>query len=83
MIKVSNIILLLVIGAAFLSPTYALAQGSASTPAPTQVETPAALAVELERGKVRKVLRESKTENSRGSLKEIAEGIPTKRRIEG
>ena len=54
MIKVSNIILLLVIGAAFLSPTYALAQGSASTPAPTQVEPPVALAVELERGKVGK-----------------------------
>jgi hypothetical protein len=40
--------------AAFLSPTCALAQGSASTPAPTQVETVPAPAVEMERGKVGK-----------------------------
>jgi hypothetical protein len=54
MIKMNNIISVLVIGAAFLSPTCALAQGSASTPAPTQVETVPAPAVEMERGKVGK-----------------------------
>lgn len=50
----NNIISVLVIGAAFLSPTCTLAQGSASTPAPTQVETGPAPAVKMERGKVGK-----------------------------